>query len=259
MGSIYKKGRDGYYYYQAYIYNSETGKKNKRVFHALKTKDLETAKKKQLSLDNKYKKLKFGDGFIFKKKNKYYLLKLLFFILLLIAGSNMIYNEINNPEKKPLHHKKSENVIPMPVSLNKNSLKDSSALSLLKGLNSKIENNVSTILNENALMLPDYKIHRVDEITEGFNQALIYGTIYGDYNKAGLLSLNRGIIKDYSNFSNFIICLYSGNNRGIMLAKGNSNQISIEDKKEYWISMYSFNEVEGEYFDDKPTSYHGEN
>ena len=39
MSSIYKKGRDGYYYYQAYVFNKKTGKKDKRIFHSLGTKD----------------------------------------------------------------------------------------------------------------------------------------------------------------------------------------------------------------------------
>ena len=37
MSSIYKKGRDGYYYYQTYVYNPETKKKDKRIFYALGT------------------------------------------------------------------------------------------------------------------------------------------------------------------------------------------------------------------------------
>ena len=51
MSSIYRKGRDGYYYYQTYIYNPESKKKDKRIFYALGTKDLLEAKKKQYELD----------------------------------------------------------------------------------------------------------------------------------------------------------------------------------------------------------------
>ena len=54
MSSIYKKGRDGYYYYQAYLYNSKTGKKDKKIFHALKTKDYDKAKSLQIKYDKKY-------------------------------------------------------------------------------------------------------------------------------------------------------------------------------------------------------------
>ena len=54
MSSIYKKGRDGYYYYQTYVINPESGKKDKRIFHALRTKDLAEAKTKQNELDMQY-------------------------------------------------------------------------------------------------------------------------------------------------------------------------------------------------------------
>ena len=50
MSSIYQKGRDGYFYYQTYVYNKSTGKKDKKVFHALKTKDREEAELKQKKL-----------------------------------------------------------------------------------------------------------------------------------------------------------------------------------------------------------------
>ena len=55
MSSIYRKGRDGYYYYQAYVRDPDTGKKDKRIFHSLKTKDQEEAIRKQIVLDEKYK------------------------------------------------------------------------------------------------------------------------------------------------------------------------------------------------------------
>ena len=51
MSSIYKKGRDGYYYYQAYTYNNLTKKKDKRIYHALGTKDGQEAIQKQTELD----------------------------------------------------------------------------------------------------------------------------------------------------------------------------------------------------------------
>ena len=54
MSSIYRKGRDGYFYYQTYIYNPDTGKKDKRIFHAFGTRDKELAEKKRLKYDQKY-------------------------------------------------------------------------------------------------------------------------------------------------------------------------------------------------------------
>ena len=41
MSSIYRKGRDGYFYYQTYVENPKTGNKDKRIFHSLGTKDRE--------------------------------------------------------------------------------------------------------------------------------------------------------------------------------------------------------------------------
>ena len=54
MSSIYKKGRDGYFYYQTYQYNSDTGKKDKKIFHSLGTKDRDAVPKKKIQLDRKY-------------------------------------------------------------------------------------------------------------------------------------------------------------------------------------------------------------
>ena len=56
MSSIYRKGRDGYFYYQAYIKNPNTGKKDKRVYRSLGTKDKETAEKIKVELDRKFAK-----------------------------------------------------------------------------------------------------------------------------------------------------------------------------------------------------------
>ena len=57
MSSIYKKGRDGYFYYQAYRYNPNSKKKDRRIFHSLGTKDILVAKNKQKKLDLKYEKI----------------------------------------------------------------------------------------------------------------------------------------------------------------------------------------------------------
>ena len=69
MSSIYRKGRDGYYYYQTYVYNSETKKNDKRIYHSLKTKKLQKAQDLKQELDNKYshKKRKYiGSSFFIK-------------------------------------------------------------------------------------------------------------------------------------------------------------------------------------------------
>ena len=58
MSSIYRKGRDGYYYYQAYVYNPDTGKNDKRIFHSLGTRDQAEAEKLQLELDLQHEQQK---------------------------------------------------------------------------------------------------------------------------------------------------------------------------------------------------------
>ena len=58
MSSIYPKGRDGYYYYQTYVYNPDTGKNDKRIFHSLGTKDKVEAEKMQSKLDLQHEQQK---------------------------------------------------------------------------------------------------------------------------------------------------------------------------------------------------------
>ena len=54
MSSVYKKGRDGYYYYQSYVHNPLTGKKDKKIYHSLGTKNRDEAILKQVELDKNY-------------------------------------------------------------------------------------------------------------------------------------------------------------------------------------------------------------
>ncbi len=54
MSSIYPK--DGIYWYQKYVFNPISQKKDKRIFRSLKTKNLEKAKSRQTKLDIQYDK-----------------------------------------------------------------------------------------------------------------------------------------------------------------------------------------------------------
>jgi len=85
MSSIYRKGRDGYFYYQAYVYNTKTGKKDKRLFHSLGTKDQEIAKKKQLIFDARYERNKTSFS---KNVNKGFNF---FYLYFLIIGLIMLF------------------------------------------------------------------------------------------------------------------------------------------------------------------------
>ena len=60
-------------------------------------------------------------------------------------------------------------------------------------------------------------------------------------------------MEDNSDFSNIIICVYSNTEEGISLAKGLTK--SNPNTRNSWMAMYSYNSVEGEYFDDNPSGY----
>ena len=247
MSSIYKKGRDGYYYYQTYIYNKKTGKKNKRTFHSLNTKNLETAKRKQIAYDNKYVSIKNKKRLI-SKIQKIILSKKYYFLMLLILS---IYLFV-----KPIRKNKIKE---------KTNLKDKIVINEKNRTNNPLNNilkiqNKNPILDKNTIeptLIPEFTIHRTVESSNGFNQIIIYATIHGDYNNDGLMKLNRKIKKDYDSFSNFTICLYEHGEIGIKTAEGYTNEFSIEEKNKVWLSMYSFNEVEGEDLDLYPSNYLG--
>ena len=54
-----------------------------------------------------------------------------------------------------------------------------------------------------------------------------------------------------------MICLYANNPAGKDLARGNDETVSVEEQKRSWLAMYTYNSVEGEYFDDNPSGYLG--
>ena len=65
------------------------------------------------------------------------------------------------------------------------------------------------------------------------------------------------ITKQYAEFSNIVICLYTNNDTGREMANGNVLNVSKEEQKAAWLAMYTYNPVEGAYFDDNPGGYLG--
>mgnify|MGYP001469741128 FL=1 len=63
--------------------------------------------------------------------------------------------------------------------------------------------------------------------------------------------------KDYKEFTNIVICIYADNTAGNDLAMGIKSKHTIKEQSRVWLAMYSYNMVEGEYFDDNPGSYLG--
>ena len=265
MSSIYKKGRDGYYYYQTYVYNPKTNKKDKRIFHALGTKDLSEAKKKQGELDLKHGRSKsisnnFSSNFkkirailiaaislfslvtlvdFFKPSRNSYDLKNSADIRLDNVSNNKVVDKIEAP--KLVHSNSGVEIAVSNINKDKQKLKSAQKTDSLKG----------------ELVLPKYNIERIDRLSGAFQQGKIYATVDENSNDEKLYMLCDELRKIYDEFSNIVVCLYADNDIGKNLAIGNDDLISVQHKKKYWLAMYTFNSVEGEYFDNNPSFYLG--
>ena len=267
MSSIYKKGRDGYYYYQTYVYNPESKKKDKRVFHALRTKDPIEAKIKQNELDMQYDDQDNFDSNLEKKSFgldfKSTILIVIGTILLTILFTDHIRSTKIKKDKKKLMInealKLTEKMIDQEPKTIDNSDKIDDGMDRPQMVSKtgivKIEHDKE--INESEIIIPKYTIERVDRLSGPFEQGKIYVTIDKNTNNQSQRQLCKNLVKRYNEFSNIIICLYSNNDIGKKIASGNDELVRVEDQKRFWLAMYTYNSVEGEYFDDNPTSYLG--
>lgn len=256
MSSIYKKGRDGYYYYQTYVHNSKSGKKDKRIFHSLGTKIKSEAREKQKDYDQIYKKLKYGLNFNILKYSK--------------IGLTIILTSIMTFYLTRLYDQKTLNSNLTPKKLKKDDI------AVLQKSPEKLENFNEIIpdINEDKksevlqieiikdeqfkdYILPEYEIILVEKVSGAFEQGKIYITVDDINNSQEIKSLSLKIREQYPAFSNIIICFYANTEIGLKLAKGLKLGISEEQQQKAWLAMYSYNPVEGEYFDDNPGGYLG--
>lgn len=250
MSSIYKKGRDGYYYYQAYLNNPKTNKKNKRVYHSLGTKDLVEAEKKKVLLDKKYMEsnsiLKFLKISIFKAK---IITVATIMTLIVVISLFTVKNSINLSPK--LVQPNENNIVDVPYLEKKEDIiiveKDSSVLSL----SSKVKK------EEEKFELPQYKIEKIEKLEGAFNQIKIHATIDENVSKDIKLLLCSFLRKEFNQFTNIIVCLYSNEKMGKFYLDSSLPKLIEERRKKNWLAMYTFNPVEGEYFDDMPGNYKG--
>lgn len=274
MSSIYRKGRDGYFYYQAYVRNKKTGKKDKRVFHALQTKNRIEAIEKQSKLDEKYKRKK-NHSFALSIKNYLKLFFVIFFGVLLYYTLDLIFiNKDQNSYMKLDEAYGTEVFIQPDSNIQKNGFVSNKDNSLLKQdslkefdfkniaekvgstsyrLKDSISNKVTE--TEKKQILPTYEIERVEEVSKAFGQIKIFATVKGNQSKGNLELLCKYLTEEYSSYSNILICLYTSDSIGKKLAIGNSDKIGTKMIQEAWLAMYTFNSVEGEYFDENPTQY----
>ena len=264
MSSVYRKGRDGYFYYQTYIYNKETGKKDKRIFHSLGTKNKAEAKEMQLAYDNKYDtRRKQKNRIISTFRNNYKILFLVFFTILITLA---IRTSLDEPTKatrnEGLYIPALKDKINDTVAVQ--SIKDStfdSEIAIKKNHISKIKTNenlgkIKDVGGE--ILIPDYKIEKINILSEAFGQGQINVLLKEEESAASQKKLCQQLTKKYSQFPNIIICIYSDDQIGRELASGAQGSITTNDQRKAWLAMYTYNDVEGEYFNDNPTGYLGD-
>jgi hypothetical protein len=267
MSSIYRKGRDGYYYYQAYVYNPESKKKDKRIFHSLSTKNLLEAETKQNELDTQYEKQNHIDSnssrlsYNFSPKPTIAIIVGTIAITILVFDffrPNTVKQENSGsiiPEKVEGVAKKFEvtpkNIEPVKLVINEQI--------------DPIKENKPEIINTTPepkqvapkVTIPKYTVERVDRLSGAFEQGKVYVTINKNSSNESQRLLCDDLTKRFSEFSNIVICLYANNRAGKDLARGNDETVSVEEQKLSWLAMYTYNSVEGEYFDDNPSGYLG--
>ena len=271
MSSIYRKGRDGYYYYQTYIRNPETGKKDKRIFHSLGTKNKIEAERKQAEYDNEYEKRKNNNNNIayqLKRKYKIFIIIIIPMItFLFISKKNYSENNrkilIQKNNKTPFKNNIAEEKVEKQNTLSKNNKTKKENIPINQSSDvrdSLITQEIVTISQQEIKtipIIPEYTIERIERLSGAFQQGKIFITVRENTDSESLLMLCDKITTEHKEFSNLVICLYTNSVIGKDMALGKENGISKQDQKECWLAMYTYNPVEGAYFDDNPGGYLG--
>ena len=127
----------------------------------------------------------------------------------------------------------------------------------LENITEKLITTPEPKLVESKVIIPKYTVERVERLSGAFEQGKVYVTINKKSSNESQRLLCEDLAKRYNQFSNIVICLYANNPAGNDLAKGNDERVSVEEQKRSWLAMYTYNSVEGEYFDDNPSGYLG--
>ena len=98
---------------------------------------------------------------------------------------------------------------------------------------------------------------RIDKFPGIFELCKIYVTIKN--NNSNLEFLCKEIKSEYAQFPNLIICIYNDTEMGKNLAVGNVEFSGSSEQAEAWLAMYSYNSVEGEFYNNMPGAYIGIN
>ena len=257
MSSVYRKGRDGYFYYQAYIDNPKTNKKDKRVFHALNTKNKDAALSKKIELDKHYKNKK-NPQFRISKNN---LILSIFFasIVSALIVVIMIYQEDDTVINKEFFLSeatkvaiKSESPSPIKEVLSKKMIEKKKIVQVIE---KKLQHDQKDIILSKLEVLPKYQIANVKMISKAFSQVKISLVLNNLATSEEVRLLCLKIMKDHSQFSNFIICIYNDSVEGTALAHGDLSPASIDESNSSLIALFTYNKIEGEFFDFNSKGY----
>jgi len=267
MSSIYRKGRDGYYYYQTYVYNPESKKKDKRIFHSLSTKDLLEAETKQNELDIQYEKQNHMDSNSSRLSYNFSPKPTIAIVVGTIAITILVLDFFRPSTVK---QKTSDPIISGKGEIVENKIEVTPKIiePVKLVINEKIDpikENTPEIIKPTPetkqvtpkVTIPKYTVERVDRLSSAFEQGKVYVTINKNSSNESRRLLCEDLAKRYNEFSNIVICLYANNRAGKDLARGNDETVSVEEQKQSWLAMYTYNSVEGEYFDDNPGGYLG--
>ena len=262
MSSIYRKGRDGYYYYQTYVYNPETGKKDKRIFHSLGTRELTQAEDKQAELDIKYEKQITGKPTksifsFFSDQRKS--IGLVFVTVIITVFIMNTFQKETAPNKKFIKKTALPSVNQKNVQV-QNKPQQTSPVVVIK---EKKPIDPTKVLKQKSKQkkpkpaIPEHKVVRVDRLSGAFDQGKVYVTVAKKASPASLRLLCKKLTDQHKEFSNIVICIYDSSPAGQELAKGTESKYNTEAHKKAWLAMYSYNPVEGDYFDNNPGGYMG--
>tara|TARA_B100001248_G_C27336900_1_gene434285 strand:+ start:327 stop:1127 length:801 start_codon:yes stop_codon:yes gene_type:complete len=262
MSSIYKKGRDGFFYYQAYVYNPESKKKDKRIYHALGTKDLEVAKKHKKKFDLKYANaLSYESNSVspgekvFRSQSFIFIITgiLIFLVSLKLIQSVILGNRFDKVEMEIddlLQIGKTDTNLSEFGSVADS---DSAENILIDGLIKNSANDFPS--NEMNSGVSEYTIERIEKISDTFKQCKIYVTADSNLGGESIRLICQNVKKQFNQFSNILICVYSDDIISKNYAKGEEDFFSLKEQNKYWLALYSYNSVEGEYFDNNPGEY----
>ena len=125
-----------------------------------------------------------------------------------------------------------------------------------KKLNNALVHNQEEESSKETFKLVEYNVERLEVLSGAFKQAKLYITVQDEsITSSNLKFVCEDVIKKYNDFSSFIVCVYDNSEVGKNLANGLISLGSKSSQDKAWLAMYTFNPVEGAFFDDNPLKF----